>query len=289
MPPASGVDISESPIAVGGVGGSGTRLIAGLLRDAGVFMGDDLNVSNDLLWFTLLFKYERVLDIDDERFGGLVDILAAGLAGGAPLDALSRARLAELAGKARLEQSPELQNTADSLVAAAARPAHGHRWGWKEPNTHIVIERLWQRLPDLRYVHVVRHGVDMAFSRNQNQLRLWGPRVLGSDGDISPSRSLQYWCEVHRRLQALLTANPQRMYWLDYDDFCRDPEHGFDCLRQFLALPRTAASDLSTVRKPGESRHANQDLSRFAPADLAYVSSLGYRILGQRSTVGCDT
>lgn len=276
------IDAAGPPVAIGGIGGSGTRLIAGLLRDAGIFMGEDLNASNDLLWFTLLFKYERVCDIDDEQFDRLVDILASGLSGGAPLDAPSRARVTELANEARPNQpAGQLREAADSLIAAAARPAHGRRWGWKEPNTHIVIERLWQRLPDLRYVHVVRHGVDMAFSGNQNQLALWGPRVLGSDGDPSPSRSLQYWCKVHHRLQMLLAANPHRMYWLDYDEFCLEPEEGFEHLRRFLALPATAVPDLSVVREPGEPRHASRDLSRFASADLAYVSSLGYRISRQ--------
>lgn len=276
------IDASKPPIAIGGIGGSGTRLIAGLLQDAGVFMGEDLNASNDLLWFTLLFKYEHVCDIEDEQFDKLVDILAAGLAGGAPLDAHSCTRLAELADEARPNQpAGEMRDAADSLIAAAARPAHGHRWGWKEPNTHIVIERLWRRLPDLRYVHVVRHGVDMAFSENQNQLALWGPRVLGSDEEPSPPRSLRYWCKVHHRLQVLLAANPRRMYWLDYDEFCLDPEEGFENLRRFLALPATSVPDLSGVRKPGEPRHASQDLSGFAPVDLAYVSSLGYQISSQ--------
>jgi hypothetical protein len=37
-------------------------------------------------------------------------------------------------------------------------------WGWKEPNTHVVLDRLWAELPRLKYVHVRRHGLDMAFS-----------------------------------------------------------------------------------------------------------------------------
>jgi hypothetical protein len=272
-------DVSKTPIAVGGVGGSGTRLIAGLLRDAGVFMGDDLNGSCDLLWFTLLFKYPDVHDIDDDRFERLVDILVAGLTGGTRLDARAREDVAMLAGQARPQHPAEsLRAMAESLLAAVDRPAHHGRWGWKEPNTHVVIERLWRRLPELRYVHVVRNGADMAFSGNQNQLALWGPRVLGDQGEVSPRRSLRYWCQVHRRIRALLAANPQRMYWLDYDNFCRNPHEEFESLRRFLALPAETVPDLSVVRPPGEPRHAHSDLSMLAPSDLAYVSSLGYRI-----------
>src|SRR5947207_2715003 len=44
------------PVAVGGVGGSGTRVVAALLREAGVYLGADLNDSLDNLWFRLLFR-----------------------------------------------------------------------------------------------------------------------------------------------------------------------------------------------------------------------------------------
>ena len=275
------------PVAIGGVGGSGTRLVAELVRGLGVHIGGDLNGANDLLWFTLLFKREEVLDCDDAEFDALVRALVSGLRGGSPLDAEARTLLATLAARDRAQHPASwLEARADSLREAACRPRFHGPWGWKEPNTHVVIERLWQRLPGLRYVHVVRHGVDMAFSGNQNQLALWGPRVLGSGGDLSPPRSMRYWCKVHRRLQALLAANPQRMYWLDYDEFCRDPEKGLERLCRFLALP-SVAPDLSMVRKPGEPRHASQDLSGFAQADLAYVSSLGYRISGQVDELEC--
>ncbi len=43
-------------IAIGALGGSGTRAVAQILIDVGVYLGDDLNVSNDNLLFTRLFK-----------------------------------------------------------------------------------------------------------------------------------------------------------------------------------------------------------------------------------------
>ena len=58
---SSGID-SHPPIAVGGVGGSGTRLVAELLTSLGVFMGGDLNDAGDNLWFTLLLKRPELVD-----------------------------------------------------------------------------------------------------------------------------------------------------------------------------------------------------------------------------------
>ena len=43
-------------IAIGALGGSGTRAIAEVLIQSGIYMGDDLNGPNDNLIFTRLFK-----------------------------------------------------------------------------------------------------------------------------------------------------------------------------------------------------------------------------------------
>lgn len=268
-----------SPVAVGGVGGSGTRLVADVLRRLGFHLGGHLNAAGDALWFTLLFKYAGVSGMDDDGFNLHADMLVAALTGGTPLDARALERLGELAATARPRHSlDQLRGSADTLAEAAARPAHGRPWGWKEPNTHVVIERLWARLPRLRYVHVVRNGLDMAFSRNQNQLELWGPQAIG-EGPASPARSLRYWCHVHQRMQALLAANPTRMYWLDYDALCRDPGVGIPRLCRFLGCPVPAdLAPLLALVQPQAVRHASMPLDGFAPADIDYVRSLGFAV-----------
>jgi hypothetical protein len=205
-----------------------------------------------------------------------VAALQAGLVQGAPLEAAVETRIRSLARRDRPQHPADwLRARVDSLVQAAREPAHGEPWGWKEPNTHLVIERLWQRLPRLRYVHVVRNGVDMAYSRNQNQLRLWGAHVLGEDGPIAPGRSLAYWCAVHRRMQRLLAKDPHRMYWLDYDALCQQPRIETGKFFAFLGLdvPRDSAL-LQQVRAP--SRRKGIDEREFAPADLEYARLLRF-------------
>jgi hypothetical protein len=48
--------MTHAPIAIGGVGGSGTRAVAAILRDVGIDIGSDLNNTLDSPWFTSLFK-----------------------------------------------------------------------------------------------------------------------------------------------------------------------------------------------------------------------------------------
>ena len=59
------------PVVIGGVGGSGTRLIAQCLNELGFFLGPDLNEANDNLWFTLLFKRTRILTSSEEEFNDI--------------------------------------------------------------------------------------------------------------------------------------------------------------------------------------------------------------------------
>ena len=42
-------------------------------------------------------------------------------------------------------------------------------WGWKEPNTHMILPFLLKKYKNLRYIHIMRNGLDNAYSKNQNQ------------------------------------------------------------------------------------------------------------------------
>lgn len=265
-------------VAVGGVGGSGTRLVAKLLQAAGFHLGDDLNESCDTLWFTLLFKRIEILRADRAHFDRLTDLLVAALGRGQPIGPEDRALLRQLAAQDRPQHPAAwLRERAETMVAAAAGPPIVAPLAWKEPNTHVVIERLWQSLPGLRYVHVVRNGIAMAYSSNQNQLRLWGRFVLGQDGPVTPARSLAYWCRVHQRMQRIVSDNPARTYWLDYDRLCREPDAEAGKLCRFLGCdPRRLAQAMGLVRVP--SKRDGIDLGEFARSDLEYVRSLGYTL-----------
>ncbi len=46
----------NGPVIIGGVGGSGTRVLAEIVAMFGFFMGKDLNSAGDNLTYTLLFK-----------------------------------------------------------------------------------------------------------------------------------------------------------------------------------------------------------------------------------------
>lgn len=267
-------------VAVGGVGGSGTRLIARLLQRLGFRIGDECHTQAcDALWFTLLFKRIEILDADDAQFDFATRMLVAALAGGRPPDDDDIVAIRRLARAPRLHHPvSQLEIAAQTLIAAARAPAHGARWGWKEPNTHVVVERLWPRLPRLRYVHVVRNGLDMAFSRNQRQRMLWGPRALGREPADTPRDSLAYWCSVHRRVAAMGRGMGDRFLWLDYDALCRHPAEGLAELARFLGFPPEDLVAMADLVAPPESigRGAGVPLAQFDPDDLAFLRQIGH-------------
>lgn len=275
----------RSPIAVGGVGGSGTRLVAQLLLELGFFLGADLNESNDTLWFTLLFKERGILKAPDDEFRERVAIFRGAMQASGPLTAAQRQRVARLARADRPQHEAEwLRRRVRSLEEWTERaPRPPVPWGWKEPNTHVVLRRLAPLLPGMKYVHVVRNGLDMAYSSNQAQLHLWGPRFLGvARIEASPRLALKYWREVHTRVLAAAQSLGDRLLMLNYDRLCADPAEGLGLLLRFVEVappPATRDRLLASIRPPESvgrfRRHPSTD---FDPADVAFARGLGFDV-----------
>ncbi|MDQ3797348.1 MAG: hypothetical protein M3294_07265, partial [Pseudomonadota bacterium] len=136
---------APSPVAVGGIGGSGTRLIAEILRRLDYYMGEDLNRAGDNLWFTLLFKRTELLTAGSRQddFEQAVCIFRAVMSGGAALTPDQEAFVRSLAIMDRPQHTAAwLRRRVESLLDAAQGPAR-HPWGWKAPNTHILLDRFY--------------------------------------------------------------------------------------------------------------------------------------------------
>jgi hypothetical protein len=231
-------------LAVGGVGGSGTRIIAHVLRGMDMCCGTFLNTALDTLAFTFLFRNRAVFDAGADLFDPHYTLLCKALAGGhtlgaADLDLLAaqRDRCANGRAKAQNFQHERMQ----AVAAEIARPRQSGPWFWKEPNTHVYLPQMLRRQPGLKYIHVVRNGLDMALSKNTKQFRFWGPHLFDLPSDPSASNLLRYWALANQRAADCLEQARADHLVVQFEAFCAQPRQGILAISEFLGRPVDAA------------------------------------------------
>lgn len=283
----------SAPVAVGGVGGSGTRVVAEVMRAFGFYLGSELNAASDNLWFTLLFRrpgWYKTHRVDlGKEVGKALSIFDRAMRGSGEFNdddyRFVIGALEEVAAIHNNHLRP-LQ-WATSLVDAVLKDVHaGREWGWKEPNTHIYLEQLNEYFSDIKYIHVIRHGLDMAFSKNQFQFLTWGAMFdLPRYGPVAmfPRVVLDYWIRANRRA----IASGEQLYGdrfmlLRFEDLCVSPEEQIWRLAAFLDRPVESAevNRLSAVVHRPESimRYKRHRLDVFGEEQLAAVEEFGFAI-----------
>lgn len=212
--------MTHPTIAIGGTGGSGTRLIARIVQALGYHLGNDLNKAHDNLLFSLLFRRKNILLEEPAHINHLFDLFLRCLRGNPKLDSADIELLNKLArGDRHDHASAWFEERLEHLMKQSTEKQHS-LIAWKEPNTHVFANALLSRFETVEYIHVARDGLDMAFSTNQYQLMLWGDCFLNRPVSKSPSDALQYWNAVHRRVLALKRTHPERVHILSYDRIC---------------------------------------------------------------------
>ena len=278
-----------APVVVGGVGGSGTRVIAQLLQSLNFDMGSDLNESLDDLSFTALFKRPSLWPLQD-HLSQLNEALDVYLASRGHKNTSWTSQTHQTARVAQLLKSTRQKDEwieADSLndraqfLTTSGQPTP--LWGWKEPNAHIPLPFLIAALPNMKYIHVTRHGLDMAYSSNQTQLKLWGSRLLGRSVDAGlADDSLAYWCAAHERVLTLHECASQQILILPFEGLFTDANSTLSKLGSFLTLPNTlttARDTLSVLRTPTTiGRYQEQERLNVSKANRRLLHRLGYDI-----------
>lgn len=214
--PWAGHLVGLGPCLIGATGGSGTRVFARIVRRGGLFIGTNLNVSQDAVdlgaysdrWINTFMEYRASplpAGVEADMRRDLDDVLARHLA---PL-------------------------------MDAPRP-----WGWKEPRCLYLLPFFHERSPALRLLHVLRDGRDMAYSSNQNQLMKHGETLLrpAEAAWPQPVRSAALWSRLN-----LLTADygerrlAGRYLRVRLEDLCADPVPTIRRVLEFFDLRGDAA------------------------------------------------
>ncbi len=129
-------DIFESPVILTGRGGSGTRLISEIAQKLNIFLGNQLNFAGDSLeWVDLIYEYAIKKTI-----------------------ATTRGRLfQEDIGGPILDKVQDILEGGDYDLEGS--------WGWKLPETMLIVPEMMKIFPQAKLVHMVRHPVTSCLRR----------------------------------------------------------------------------------------------------------------------------
>ena len=283
----------DGPVVVGGLGGSATRVFARLLQLSGHAIGADLNESLDHLGFTLLCKGRLELDTQERWAPAALRLVErATWSGGRPTPeelASLRAALSRVLvhGHDHLGSGRGIWALRRAWRLWRPRPAIGpgdDRWGFKEPNSHLFLPALAAQFPAMRYIYVLRHGLDMAFSDNLQQLRRWGPALgvaVPSSDEHAPVAQLAFWVAAAERAQQLgEELLGERFCCVRYDELTETPAPVLDEFADFLDVPRArlAGPEVEAVTRPSASsgRWRRRDIGRFPRHLIEAVERLGF-------------
>lgn len=243
------------PVAIGAVGGSGTRVMANILSGAGLAMASPLNEAGDAMEWPPL---RRLLTQE-------------------ALQAHSRDRLMR-----------NILHGFESLLALRRQNlAVCGRASWKVPATFLWLEDLSSYFPQMQYVHLVRHGLDMAYSANQNQAKIWSHRFgveahYLDNGRVHPGDVLEYWLRAN---EYVLDTGRQllgdRLITVSFEDLCTNPQREvqrlFDQLNLDIdpVLTEQLAAMVSTPESLYRYRNFNWQAD-FSEDQLRRLEALGY-------------
>jgi hypothetical protein len=201
-----------SLITIIGRGHSGTRAISHTLSASGVFMGEPLNVSGDLLPPENMYDACRVLAPFVDWKGGLVwnwDRLRT------------------------MDIPPEFTHLIAEYLVSVRQSETEHK-GWKIPETTLVYPWIQRLFPEIRYIFWIRNPRDCILGEHlTDDLRDFGIAYPVSE-DIRLQRAISWKYQYD-----LVKAMPKPKHWIEVrlEDFVLNQEETLARIEGFLGIP----------------------------------------------------
>ncbi|MFW2351058.1 sulfotransferase family protein [Qipengyuania sp.] len=211
--PAKGglLDQRQAPVVVTGRGGSGTRLISGIVQQCGVFLGNQLNVSADSLEWV-----DTIYPIAVEKHA----------ADGNPSPDL------------RASWTAALRRTAER-IRSEGKLSDDALWGFKLPEAMLIMPELLEAFPSAKVIHLVRHPVTSSLRRTHVTSRtdnIVGEavcaaayRAVGRDPALAASdpdwrrNAITWHYQVDPVARLGKRLGPERYLEISFEELCADP------------------------------------------------------------------
>jgi len=233
----------DKPIIVIGRGHSGTRAIAKTLVDSGVFMGNPLNESYDLIPPQAVYRVCRM-------FGKWVEF-----AGNCRWDFSKTGDVPD-------EAVELIKEYLCSLLRSDAKYV-----GWKLPETTLILPWITRLFPDATYIYWARDPRDVVAGGHitDDLSRFNVPWPRAKDKYEARAISWKYQAEIVKH-----TPKPKNWMTVRFEDFVLGQEETIGRLRAFLGIPivripvkTQAVGRWKALGKQCWFDFLNEDLERF--------------------------
>jgi len=199
-------------ITVIGRGHSGTRAMSHTLTASGVFMGDELNESGDLVPPQAMYEACRIVAKHVRYLGDLEWDFSA-------LHAMP--------------VEPEFEDLVGTYLRSVL--SHDERAkGWKIPETLLAYPWIVRMFPDARYIYWVRDPRDSILGRHitDDLERFHIPFDGSADTQRRRAVSWKYQAAIYRA-----TPRPRHLIEIRFEDFVLDQAATLRRIEHFLGIP----------------------------------------------------
>lgn len=236
--PAVHDPLTSATVCIAGMHRSGTSMLARLLMDGGLYLGDE-----DELMPAAVDNPEGFYERTDFVF--LNDALLAELGGAWDLPPVPPQSWTS-------ERFAPFHQTARTLVT---RFADTSRWGWKDPRNSLTVPFWRETLGDLATVFVIRNPLEVALS-------------LQKRNHFSLALGLHLWYAYNRTLHD--ATAPENRVITHFDAYFGDPDHEIERVLTMLGLP-FSPDDLPRLRQNAASgmKHHQVSIGEMQAANVA--------------------
>ncbi len=207
------------PIILTGRGQSGTRLLSQFAQHSGVFLGKMLKWTDDSrAWIPLIYRLAK-----------------------------ETAKQELPSGNAHRD---EIHAEAQKFLAGVSPDTP---WGWKLPETMLVLPLFVDAFPEAKVVHMVRHPVGIL--RHGEHVTTMADHQVGRavlkaayaycGRDVSlfetDERHFRHACSWRYQVERIMaygrTLDSSRYLEVCFEDLCRDPDGGGQRIASFIGVP----------------------------------------------------
>ncbi len=202
---------SQSPLVIGATEGSGTRAIAQICEKIGYFMGGSCTNSYDSL--AIIPFYDKWIDVAlSQNMGSLTD---------------NQTREMFLDFQKCIEKHRE------------DIPFDSAMWGWKNYRSIYMVPFFRALYPEMKFLHIVRDGRDIAFSVDHKKFVRYAQTYLGQKWDTLPFPhiSMLMWEATNLTIASFGEQKMGKNYLrIRFEDLCENPHGIIKVLRRFLGI-----------------------------------------------------